>query len=77
MIAGAGVTPAQLATVFTNETYDAPRPNPYDMGWDGLHCPFLYTPDTLLDFPAVPVFEQGGNRDPLSDRGPAALRQKL
>lgn len=61
MIAGAGLTPTQLATVFTADTFTAPKPNPYDMGWDGKHDLFIYSAETLLDFPAVPVFKQGGN----------------
>jgi hypothetical protein len=27
--------------------------------WDGLHCAFIYTGETLLDFPAVPTFTVG------------------
>lgn len=34
-----------------------PRENPYETGWDGKHCCYLYTAETLLEWPGVPEFK--------------------
>lgn len=56
MIAGAGPTPAQLA---------GPR-TAYEQGWDGCHDQYIYTEETLLNWPPIPVFQNntpGGKQD--------------
>lgn len=35
-----------------------PQTGPYDTGWTGAHCAFIYSAQTLLDFPAVPRFKE-------------------
>lgn len=55
----------QTAQQLRDALASSPRPEPstkvdfYSSGWDGLHCAFIYTHETLLDFPVVPTFTEG------------------
>lgn len=39
-----------------------PKTGPYDGGWDGKHCAFLYSAETLLNWPEPPAFAKGENK---------------
>lgn len=59
------MTPAQLATVFSPLPLPRP-PTAYEQGWDGKHDQYIYTEETLLNWPPIPVFQNnipGGNQD--------------
>jgi hypothetical protein len=52
---------AAIAALYTKPV-PAPRPSQYE-NWDGTHCCYIYTADTLTDFPPVPTFKGDKSKD--------------
>jgi hypothetical protein len=58
--------PVEAARATVQATVDAlrahatppPKQGPYEAGWDGKHCAFIYTGEVVLAFPPVPTFEK-------------------